>query len=58
MQIHNWKDQQTVFAFNRWNGGTIDIGIGNSTADKRTLDWTFTSNGGDYLMRRLTVFVK
>lgn len=58
MQIHNWKDQQTVFAFNRWNGGTIDIGIGNSTADKRTRDWTFTSNGGDYLMRRLTVFVK
>lgn len=58
MQVHNWKDQQTVFAFNHWNTGTVDTGIGNSSTDKRTLDWTFSSNGGAYLMRRLTVFVK
>ena len=58
MQVHNWKDRQTVFAFNHWNGGTVDIGIGNSTTDERTLDWTFSSNGGSYTLRRLTVLVK
>ena len=58
MQVHNGNDQQTVFAFNHWNSGTIDIGIGNSTADKRSRDWTFVQNGGAYTFRRLTVLVK
>ncbi|QHI68145.1 sialate O-acetylesterase [Tichowtungia aerotolerans] len=57
MQVHNWKDRQTVFAINRWNGGTLDIGIGNSETAKAS-DWTFVGNGGSYFMRRLTVFVK
>ncbi len=55
MQVHNWKDQQTVFAFNRWNS-TGEMGIGNS--EGKTRDWTFTDNGGSYSFRRLTVLVK
>ena len=56
MQVHNWKERQTVFAFNHWNGGTVDIGMGNSPG--KTSDWTFVGNGGSYFLRRLTVFVK
>ncbi|MGE4488368.1 MAG: sialate O-acetylesterase [Kiritimatiellales bacterium] len=57
MQVHNWKDKQTVFAINKWGtGGTVDIGIGNSTG--KTSDWTFTGTAGTYLTRRLTVLVK
>jgi sialate O-acetylesterase len=56
MQVHNWKSQQTVFAFNKWNSGPVDLGIGNSTG--KTRDWTFLKNGGDYTLRRLTVLVK
>jgi sialate O-acetylesterase len=55
MQVHNWKDQQTVFAFNRWNSSS-EMGIGNS--EGKTRDWTFTDNGGTYSFRRLTVLVK
>ncbi len=58
MQVHNWKAGQTVFAFNSWNSGTADIGIGNSSLDKRSTDWTFVQNGGAFAMRRLTVLVK
>jgi sialate O-acetylesterase len=66
MQVHNWKAKQTVFAFNSWNNviidrrsnGTVDLGIGNSTASKRSRDWTFVQNGGTYTFRRLTVLVK
>ena len=55
MQVHNWKDAQTVFAFNRWNSSG-EIGIGNS--EGKTRDWTFTGNSGNYRFRRLTVLVK
>jgi sialate O-acetylesterase len=58
MQVHNWKDRQTIFAFNSWSNGFIDLGIGNSSLDKRATDWTFTQNGGSYSFRRLTVLVK
>jgi sialate O-acetylesterase len=59
MQVHNWKEKQTVFAINHWGlAGTIDTGIGNSSSDKRSTDWTFVGNGGDYVLRRLTVLVK
>lgn len=59
LQIHNWKEKQTVFAINHWgSAGTVDVGIGNSSADKRSTDWTFVGNGGEYILRRLTVLVK
>lgn len=58
MQIHNWKEKQTVMAFNHWGGtpGPADIGIGN--APKGNPDWTFSKNSTDYTVRRLTVLVK
>ena len=57
MQVHNWKERQTVLAFNRWGtGGIIDAGIGNSSG--KTRDWTFLQNANDYSVRRLTVLVK
>ena len=57
MQIHNWKAKETVLVFNHWgNGGTVDVGIGNSTG--KTRDWTFTGSAGTYSARRLTVMVK
>ena len=60
MQVHNFKAKQTVFAINQWKAGGsgANIGIGNSTADKRTRDWTFVSNGGSYSVKRLRVLVK
>lgn len=57
MQIHNWKDKQTVFAFNHWgNGGPVDVGIGN--APQGHPDWTFSKSADGYAVRRLTVLVK
>jgi sialate O-acetylesterase len=41
MQIHNWKEKQTILAFNRFAAGrNADVGIGNS--DGKTRDWTFS----------------
>ncbi|MCF7818391.1 MAG: hypothetical protein K9M54_10970 [Kiritimatiellales bacterium] len=58
MQVHNWKDKQTVFAFNHWGGvpSTADVGIGNAPAGNP--DWTFSKNAESYTVRRLTVMVK
>ena len=56
MQVHNWQNQQTVFALNRWGtAGTVDIGIGNASSG--ALDWTFHGNATNYLLHRLTVMV-
>ncbi|MDQ8193684.1 sialate O-acetylesterase [Coraliomargarita sp. SDUM461004] len=57
MQIHNWKNKETVLAINHWGAnGILDIGIGNSTG--KNSDWTFSKNAKDYSLRRLTVLVK
>ncbi|MGJ8650218.1 MAG: sialate O-acetylesterase [Opitutaceae bacterium] len=58
MQVHNWKDKQTIFAINNWgnSGGPVDIGIGNAPSGRK--DWTFSKNAADYKIRRLTVMVK
>lgn len=55
MQVHNWQAKQTVFALNHWNAD-VEGGIGNAPNGKP--DWTFSKNGGDYILRRLTVMVK
>jgi len=58
MQIHDWKDRVTLFAYNNFNGGgACDIGIGNNTAGEHP-DYTFMGNGALYATRRLTVLVK
>ena len=57
MQVHNVTAKQTIFALNQWKGGGgADLGIGNSTG--KTLDWTFVSNAGTYVVKKLRVFVR
>ncbi len=57
MQVHNWKEKQTVFAINHWGTKSIvELGIGNAPAGHP--DWTFSKNGPQYTLRRLTVLVK
>ena len=57
MQVHNWKEKQTVFAVNHWgSSGVLDVGIGNSRGENS--DWTFDQNASKYKTIRLTVLVK
>jgi len=60
MQIHNYGASQTLFAYNNWNGGSTDIGIGNDPNTGRANygpDWTHFSNGGSYTQRTLQILV-
>ena len=57
MQVHSWKAKTTLFAFNNFNGGPADIGIGNNTGNEH-IDYTFMGNAGNYKVRRLTIYVK
>jgi len=57
MQVHSWKAKTTLFAINNFNGGPLDIGIGNNSKGEHP-DYTFMRNGGDYTLRRLTIFIK
>lgn len=57
MQVHNVAAKQTIFALNQWKAGAgADLGFGNS--EGKTLDWTFTSNAGSYVTKKLRVFVR
>lgn len=59
MQVHHTAAKETVFAINQWRGGAnADLGIGNSSKDPRTRDWTFAGNAGSYESARLRVFVR
>ncbi len=60
MQVHNFGKGQTVFAFNKFNGGSgTEIGIGNNpeaaTNPKVNPDWTFSSSGNRYSKAELYV---
>ena len=56
MQVHNYGEQQTLFAYNRWDGGgSSDLGIGNSPGPHP--DWTFRQNAGTYATKILHVYV-
>ena len=57
MQVHSWKTKTTLFAINNFNGGPVDIGIGNNSKGEHP-DYTFMKNGGEYTQRRLTIYVK
>ena len=58
MQVHNWKDRETVWALNNFNhAGAADIGIGNNEYNDNP-DWTFMGNSADWNRRRLSIFVK
>jgi len=55
MQLHNTGEKQTLFAFNHWNLGTTEVGIGNQPTGQP--DWTFANNGGTYTVKTLQVLV-
>ncbi|WP_426370132.1 DUF6701 domain-containing protein [Pseudocolwellia sp. HL-MZ7] len=57
MQVHNYGEAQTLFAFNAWDSNRIDsIGIGNNTGGHP--DWTFADNIDDYTLRSIEVWVQ
>ncbi len=57
MQVHNFQNRQTVFAYNNFSAGrNADIGIGN--APGANPDWTFTGNGRNLKKATLYVFIK
>ncbi|MEI8245286.1 MAG: sialate O-acetylesterase [Lentisphaerota bacterium] len=57
MQIHNYAEKQTLFAFNHWViGSGADLGIGNAPAASK--DWTFSANAGKYAGAKLLVLVQ
>ena len=59
MQVHQIAAKETVFAINQWRGGPgADLGIGNSSKDPKTRDWTFSGNAGSFESARLRVFVR
>ena len=64
MQVHNYLEKQTVFAFNNFQGGSrCDLGIGNWTkerfpAERGNPDWTFTRSAGKYAYAYILVLVK
>lgn len=56
MQIHNFNDRQTIFAYNNFSAkANADFGIGN--APGQNSDWTFTQSLKDYPNATLYVFV-
>ncbi|MBQ7188341.1 MAG: hypothetical protein IJR99_02895 [Kiritimatiellae bacterium] len=57
MQVHDAATGATIFAYNRFNDGSPDIGIGNNVEGENP-DWTFMGNASDYRARRLTILVK
>lgn len=58
MQVHNWGDQQTVWAFNHFNdNNTPGLGIGNQSISGHT-DWTLANNAADFTSRKLYGLVK
>lgn len=59
MQIHNTTAKQTIFALNQWRAGPgADLGIGNSSSDPRSKDWTFASNARKYETARLRILIR
>ena len=57
MQIHNYAEKQTLFAFNHWViGSGADLGIGNAGSGNK--DWTFAANAGKYAGAKLLVLVQ
>ena len=58
MQVHLFKEKQTLLAYNSFSSGkSADFGFGNSTGQTR--DWTFEKNlGRDYRNVKISVYVK
>lgn len=60
MQIHNHNTggaNEVLIAFNQWNGGGGELGIGNQVGGSGHPDWTFSGNAGSYTIKDLQVLV-
>ena len=58
MQIHNWRQKQTVIAFNKFGAGkSCDLGIGNCEIPDKQPDWTFTSSGNQISRAEFKVLI-
>lgn len=55
MQVHNYLEKQTVFAFNFLHGANPDLGIGNNPNEKGNPDWTFSRNMNTYKSAELYI---
>ena len=57
MQIHNFQEKQTVFAYNNFTtGGNADLGIGNQP--EKNPDWTFSGAARNYKQAMLYVLAE
>lgn len=56
MQIHNWKEKQSVICFNNMRSSRPDVGIGDW--DGKSRDWTFSGSSSKYALAELKVLVK
>jgi len=56
MQLHNYGEKQTIFAYNAFRHPTPDLGLGNCTLRKDAPDWTFTRNAQNYIKASLKVY--
>ncbi len=56
MQIHNFKEQQSILCFNNFGAGSrADVGIGNW--DGKSRDWTFSGSASNYSRGELKILV-
>ena len=61
LQVHNYREGETVFAFNNYNydnNGVPDVTIGNVTAEGVQPDATLYHNAGSFEIINLRVFVR
>ena len=59
MQVHDYQNRTTVFAFNRWNNGLeACLGIGNNPDTSTGMDWTHKYTTASYETKQLDVFAK
>ncbi len=59
MQVHNYREGQTVFAYSNFNAGSNSaFGIGNNPAPDGNPDWTFSKSGPNYSKATLHVLVR
>ena len=58
MQLHDYQNRTTIFAFNNWNNASEDaaLGIGNSNIANTGADWTFAVNSQSYNVKQMDLF--
>ena len=60
MQLHDYQNRTTIFAFNNWNNAGEDaaLGVGNSNIANTGPDWTFAANSQSYNVKQMDIFAK